>query len=181
MPRQHIFEPGQRKLQPGALNDISLATHSARKAISFCGSGSLQTPIGTLQRGASPVARPGGVRIYQAVAAAEWSTEAECWLVDCKRVNLDGTLAAVESRKAIGAGGDSPSVVRGNVCLEVVTGGGEKAVYPVGFVVRGTQAVYKVITLRAYLLADDSLVAPGEVYNTSTMYLFPTWDKARLA
>jgi len=46
-------------------------------------------------------------------------------------------------------------------------------------VVRGTKGLFKVILLRAYLTADDSLVAVDESYDEGTMYLYPTWDYPR--
>jgi len=69
MPRQHIFAPGQRKLDPGTLNDISKSTHSARKALSFSGTGSMQTPIGTLQRSRQPGRAGGAVAFDYSVFA----------------------------------------------------------------------------------------------------------------
>jgi len=58
-----------------------------------------------------------------------------------------------------------------------------------GLRVRGTQGLYKIPVLRAYMKDseypelehdDDELVAVGETYNSSTMYLYLTWDKARM-
>jgi hypothetical protein len=47
------------------------------------------------------------------------------------------------------------------------------------FDIRGDRALFKAVTDRAYLTADDTLVAHGTVYNASTMYLYPTWDWIR--
>lgn len=46
--------------------------------------------------------------------------------------------------------------------------------------VRGDKAIYKVVMLRAYASADDTLVAAGTDYDPNTMYLFPTWDWPRM-
>jgi hypothetical protein len=47
------------------------------------------------------------------------------------------------------------------------------------FDVRGTEELFRAVTDRAYLTADDSLVAHGTAYNSETMYLYPTWDWIR--
>ena len=48
-----------------------------------------------------------------------------------------------------------------------------------GFDVRGTEGLFKIIALRAYLTSDDSIVAPETAFNAGTMYLHPTWDYER--
>ena len=50
---------------------------------------------------------------------------------------------------------------------------------PDTFVVRGTGSIFRLPALRAYLTADDSIVAPGTAYNAATMYFYPTWDFVR--
>ena len=47
------------------------------------------------------------------------------------------------------------------------------------FTPRGYEALFKVVALRAYLTADDTLVAPETAYNAGTMYFYPTWDYVR--
>ena len=47
------------------------------------------------------------------------------------------------------------------------------------FMPRGTEGLFKVVALRAYLTADDTLVAPETAYNAGTMYFYPTWDYVR--
>jgi hypothetical protein len=48
-----------------------------------------------------------------------------------------------------------------------------------GFDIRGTEELFKAVTDRAYLTADDSLVAHGTAFDSETMYLYPTWDWIR--
>lgn len=44
---------------------------------------------------------------------------------------------------------------------------------------RGTQDLFKLPLLRAYLKADDTIVDATTAYNDLTMYLYPTWDWVR--
>jgi hypothetical protein len=48
-----------------------------------------------------------------------------------------------------------------------------------GFDVRGERGLFKAVTDRAYLIADDELVPPETEFDSDTMYLYPTWDCIR--
>jgi hypothetical protein len=45
--------------------------------------------------------------------------------------------------------------------------------------IRGTEGLFKAVTDRAYLTADDSLVSEDTAFNGGTMYLYKTWDYIR--
>jgi len=49
----------------------------------------------------------------------------------------------------------------------------------VAFDVRGTKTLYNVVSVRAYLTADNTIVAAGTAFNSSTMYLYLTYDWER--
>jgi len=80
---------------------------------------------------------------------------------------------------------DDPDVFY--VCIGKVdtSGGIEQYVHghiPYGggsFDVRPTEELFRAVTYRAYLSADDSIVAPETAYNSETMYLYPTADWIR--
>jgi hypothetical protein len=45
--------------------------------------------------------------------------------------------------------------------------------------IRGTEGLFKAVTDRAYLTADDTLVSEDTAFDSETMYLYKTWDYIR--
>jgi hypothetical protein len=79
---------------------------------------------------------------------------------------------------------DDPDVFY--VCIGKVNAEGGIEQYVFGHIpyggavdIRGDRALFKAVTDRAYLKADDTLVDEDVAYNESTMYLYPTWDWIR--
>jgi hypothetical protein len=120
----------------------------------------------------------------EAFTIAEDETDTHWWLeIDDESVTVDITVESgeawptTEELKFIrlfefGTAGSLSTITRHATNDVVWAGEG-------GFDIRGTEELFKAVTDRAYLTADDSLVAHGTAYNAGTMYLYPTWDWIR--